>query len=83
MKVTAWASKFDQACKRMDRALREFRVRGVKTNIPFLENVVNNSQFQTGDITTAFLDEHLELLRFTPRRDRASRPRAFRHGPQH
>ncbi|HXI40558.1 MAG TPA: pyruvate carboxylase, partial [Bryobacteraceae bacterium] len=73
VKVTAWASEFDQACKRMDRALREFRVRGVKTNIPFLENVVNNPQFQAGDITTAFLDEHLELLRFTPRRDRATK----------
>ena len=73
VKVTAWASEFDQACKRMDRALREFRVRGVKTNIPFLENVVNNPQFQAGDVTTAFLDEHLELLRFTPRRDRATK----------
>src|SRR5689334_9511995 len=73
VKVTAWASEFDQACKRMDRALREFRVRGVKTNIPFLENVVNNPQFQAGDVTTAFLDEHVELLRFTPRRDRATK----------
>ena len=52
VKVTAWASEFDQACKRMDRALREFRMRGVKTNIPFLENVVNNPQFQAGDVTT-------------------------------
>src|SRR5690349_12498549 len=73
VKVTAWGREFDQACKRMDRALREFRVRGVKTNIPFLENVVNNPQFQTGDVTTSFLDEHPELLRFTPRRDRATR----------
>jgi len=73
VKVTAWGREFDQACKRMDRALREFRVRGVKTNIPFLENVVNNPQFQAGDVTTSFLDEHPELLRFTPRRDRATR----------
>jgi pyruvate carboxylase len=73
VKVTAWGREFDQACKRMDRALREFRVRGVKTNIPFLENVVNNPQFQAGQITTSFLDEHPELLRFTPRRDRATR----------
>src|SRR6266849_1474080 len=73
VKVTAWGREFDQACKRMDRALREFRVRGVKTNIPFLENVVNNAQFQTGDVTTSFIDEHPELLRFTLRRDRATK----------
>jgi pyruvate carboxylase len=73
VKVTAWGREFDQACKRMDRALREFRVRGVKTNIPFLENLVNNPRFQVGDVTTSFLDEHPELFRFTPRRDRATR----------
>ena len=73
VKVTAWGREFDQACKRMDRALREFRVRGVKTNIPFLENVVNNPKFQAGQVTTSFLDEHPELFRFTPRRDRATK----------
>jgi pyruvate carboxylase len=73
VKVTAWGRDFNQACKRMDRALREFRVRGVKTNIPFLENMVNNPQFQAGDVTTSFLDEHPELFRFTPRRDRATK----------
>jgi pyruvate carboxylase len=73
VKVTAWGREFDQACKRVDRALREFRVRGVKTNIPFLENVVNNPKFQAGDVTTSFLDEHPELFRFTPRRDRATK----------
>ena len=73
VKVTAWGRDFNQACKRMDRALREFRVRGVKTNIPFLENMVNNPQFQAGNVTTSFLDEHPELFRFTPRRDRATK----------
>ena len=73
VKVTAWGREFDQACKRMDRALREFRVRGVKTNIPFLENVVNNRHFQVGDVTTSFLDDHPELFRFTLRRDRATK----------
>jgi pyruvate carboxylase len=73
VKVTAWGREFDQACKRMDRALREFRVRGVKTNIPFLENVVNNQHFQAGDVTTSFLDDHPELFRFTLRRDRATK----------
>ena len=37
VKITTWGTTFDQACQRMDRALREFRIRGVKTNIPFLE----------------------------------------------
>ncbi|HTT60934.1 MAG TPA: biotin carboxylase N-terminal domain-containing protein, partial [Bryobacteraceae bacterium] len=73
VKMTAWGREFDQACRRMDRALREFRVRGVKTNIPFLENVVNNPHFAAGDVTTSFLDDHPELFRFTPRRDRATK----------
>lgn len=73
VKVTAWGREFEQACRRMDRALREFRIRGVKTNIPFLENVVNNRRFQSGEVTTAFLDENPGLFRFTPRRDRATR----------
>ena len=77
VKITAWGREFDQAAKRMDRALREFRIRGVKTNIPFLENLVNNPQFQAGDVTTSFLGEHPELFRFTPRRDRATKLLAY------
>ena len=73
VKVTAWGQNFPQACQRMDRALREFRIRGVKTNIPFLENVVNHPQFQAGETTTTFLDEKPELFAFTPRRDRATK----------
>jgi pyruvate carboxylase len=73
VKVTAWGQNFPQACQRMDRALREFRIRGVKTNIPFLENVVNHSLFQAGQTTTSFLDENPDLLQFTPRRDRATK----------
>src|SRR5467141_952042 len=48
VKVIASAQKFDLARHRMDRALREFRIRGLKTNIPFLENVINNSIFAAG-----------------------------------
>ncbi|MBL8216509.1 MAG: pyruvate carboxylase [Bryobacterales bacterium] len=73
VKMTAWGRQFPDACSRMDRALREFRIRGVKTNIPFLENVVNHEQFQSGQITTGFLAETKELFRFSPRRDRATR----------
>ncbi|HEY7212120.1 MAG TPA: pyruvate carboxylase [Bryobacteraceae bacterium] len=77
VKVTAWGRDFKQACQRMDRALREFRIRGVKTNIPFLENVVNHPTFRSGEMTTSFLDETPELFDFTPRRDRATRLLTF------
>ncbi|HUJ49585.1 MAG TPA: pyruvate carboxylase [Bryobacteraceae bacterium] len=73
VKVTAWGREFPHACQRMDRALREFRIRGVKTNIPFLENVVNHPRFQAGEATTSFIDTTPELFRFAPRRDRATR----------
>jgi pyruvate carboxylase len=73
VKLTAWARDFPDACRRMDRALREFRIRGVKTNIPFLENVVNSHVFQSGRATTRFIDETPGLFRFTPRRDRATK----------
>ena len=57
----------------MDRALREFRIRGVKTNIPFLENVINHPNFRAGEATTTFIDDTPELFRFQPRRDRATK----------
>ena len=73
VKVTAWGREFVHACQRMDRALREFRIRGVKTNIPFLENVVNHPDFQAGRVTTTFLDDTPSLFKFAPRRDRATK----------
>ncbi len=73
VKVTAWGRDFKQACQRMDRALREFRIRGVKTNVPFLENVVRHPTFQSGEMTTSFLDETPALFDFKPRRDRATK----------
>src|SRR5882762_3088933 len=73
VKVTAWGLNLPEACQRMDRALREFRIRGVKTNIPFLENVVNHSRFRSGEVTTAFLDESPELFRIASRGDRATK----------
>ncbi|MEO8592304.1 MAG: pyruvate carboxylase, partial [Candidatus Solibacter sp.] len=60
-------------CQRMDRALREFRVRGVKTNIPFLENVVNHPDFQAGTVSTRWIEETPELFKFVPRQDRATK----------
>ena len=73
VKVTAWGLNLPEACQRMDRALREFRIRGVKTNIPFLENVVNHPRFRGGEVTTAFLDESPELFRISSRGDRATK----------
>ncbi|HEX8837113.1 MAG TPA: pyruvate carboxylase [Candidatus Acidoferrum sp.] len=77
VKVTAWGTHLPEACQRMDRALREFRIRGVKTNIPFLENVVNHPRFQAGQVTTAFLDDSPELFRLATRADRATKLLAY------
>src|SRR3984893_10451173 len=73
VKVTAWGREFPQTCRRMDRALREFRIRGVKTNIPFLTHVVNHERFQAGGVTTSFLAETPELFQFAPLKDRATK----------
>src|SRR5436305_4137705 len=73
VKVTAWGAHLPEACQRMDRALREFRIRGVKTNIPFLKNVVNHAKFQAGEVATSFLDDSPELFRFPSRGDRATK----------
>src|SRR6516164_5396869 len=73
VKVTAWGAHLPEACQRMDRALREFRIRGVKTNIPFLENVVNHAKFQAGKVSTSFLDDSPELFRLPARADRATK----------
>ena len=73
VKITTWGSTFRESIQRMDRALREFRIRGVKTNIPFLENLLHHPTFQSGDATTTFIDNTPELFRFQPRRDRATK----------
>ena len=77
VKVTAWGITLPEACQRMDRALREFRIRGVKTNIPFLENVVHHPTFQSGGVTTRFLDESPELFHMPRRADRATKLLAY------
>jgi pyruvate carboxylase len=72
-KVTAWASTPREAIARMDRALREYRIRGVATNLPFLEAVLSHPKFKANDYTTRFIDETPELFQFTKRRDRATK----------
>jgi len=77
VKLTASGQRFDIALQRMHRALREFRIRGVKTNIPFLENVVLDETFRSGNATTRLIDTNPDLFKFVPRRDRASKLLAY------
>ncbi len=77
VKVTASAPTFEAAIGRLDRALREFRIRGLKTNIPFVENVLAHPVFRSGMATTTLIDTSPELLEFAPRRDRATKLLAF------
>ena len=77
VKITAFGRNFEMALQRMDRALREFRIRGVKTNIPFLENVIANPVFRSGQATTTLIDNTPDLFKFKPRRDRATKLLAF------
>ena len=64
VKVTAWGPRFTDAARRMERCLQEFRIRGVKTNIPFLINLVTHPKFLAGGFTTRFIDETPELFDF-------------------
>jgi pyruvate carboxylase len=73
VKVTAQGLRFVDAARRMERCLQEFRVRGVKTNIPFLINLVTHPDFLAGHFTTRFLDETPELFQLPPRQDRATK----------
>ena len=77
VKVTAWGNTAVEAASRMDRALREFRIRGVTTNLAFLENVIAHPQFLSGECITRFIDDTPALFEFTPRRDRATRLLSF------
>ncbi|MEM1266725.1 MAG: pyruvate carboxylase [Pseudomonadota bacterium] len=72
-KVTAWAPTPERAIARMDRALREFRIRGVSTNIEFVENLLRHATFLDNTYTTTFIDTTPALHDFTPRRDRATK----------
>jgi len=67
------APSYELAIKRALRVLSEFRIRGVKTNIPFLENVLSHADFRAGQATTTLIDTTPELFTFKPRRDRATK----------
>lgn len=73
VKLSTWGRTFDEAAQKMDRNLREFRIRGVKTNIPFLENVVLHEKFINGQFDTSFIDTTPELFVFPERKDRGTK----------
>jgi pyruvate carboxylase len=77
VKVSASGRRFIDAVNRMERALQEFRVRGVKTNIPFLLNVINHPDFREGRCGTRFIDNTPELFKFPIRQDRATKLLSF------
>ncbi len=77
VKVTARGRRFVDAAKRMERSLQEFRVRGVKVNVPFLIQLMKHPQFLAGECTTIFIDNTPELFDLQRRRDRATRLLSF------
>ena len=73
VKVTATASTFEGAAQKLHRSLAEFRVRGVKTNIPFIQNVLTHPRFLAGTVDTEFIAATPKLFRFPRRKNRAQR----------
>ncbi len=77
VKVTAWAPNPVEAIARMHRALWEFRIRGVATNLRFLDQVITHPKFASSEYTTKFIDETPELFKWEKKRDRATRILSF------
>jgi len=76
-KVTAWAPARDEVIARMHRALREFRIRGITTNLAFLEAIVSHPEFAANRCTTRFIDSTPELFCHVKRQDRATKLLAY------
>lgn len=72
-KMTTRGRDFDQALRRARRGLAEFRIRGVQTNISFLQAVLNDEAFIAGDVSTSFIDERPELITSRPSKDRGTK----------
>ncbi len=73
VKITCSGPTPESAIARMDRALREFRIRGVSTNIAFVINLLKHKTFLDNSYTTKFIDNSTDLFKFKPRRDRATK----------
>lgn len=72
-KIIAWAASPAEAIARMLRAVREYRIRGVTTNLAFLENLISHPAFASADYNTRFIDGQPALLQSPKRRDRATK----------
>lgn len=77
VKISAWGLTFADASRTMHRALQEFRIRGVKTNIGFLEKVITHPVFLEGTCNTSFLDNHPEVFELPVKKDRANKILSF------
>ncbi|WP_100401110.1 pyruvate carboxylase [Bacillus sp. FJAT-44742] len=77
VKVSTWALTFDGAAAKMLRNLREFRIRGIKTNISFLENVIQHKDFLNGEYNTSFIDTTPELFNLAKSKDRGTKMLSF------
>jgi pyruvate carboxylase len=73
VKLSTWGLTLQESARIMNRCLQEFRIRGVKTNIGFLENVVTHPKFLAGECDTSFIDTHPELVVTPKRQDRGSK----------
>ncbi len=73
VKLTCRGRDYPTAVRRARRALAEFRIRGVATNIPFLMNVLDSPEFIAADVATDFIDAHPELAQVNRSQDRGSR----------
>lgn len=73
VKVTSWDRTFEAVCRKATRAISEEHIRGVKTNIPFITNILGHPAFRAGKCHTKFIDETPELFEFENSRDRATK----------
>ncbi|MBA2248700.1 MAG: pyruvate carboxylase [Chitinophagaceae bacterium] len=77
VKITASGRTQQESCERLVRTLREFRIRGVKTNVLFLENILQNTAFQNGEATVSFIEDHPDLFKLTERQDRGTKALSY------
>lgn len=77
VKVSAKGRTLDGACRKMDRALREFRIRGVKTNVAFLLNIIRHGTFRKGNATVSFILDHPGLFKLKTQLDRGTKAMKF------
>ena len=70
VKAISWSRTFEDTIRKANRTLRELKIRGVKTNIPFLINVLNHEEFKKGNCDTGFIENNPELFRIGTKADK-------------